>query len=155
MILLSIAFPLNLTSDLLQDNDGKTHFMSATASTQKPDEITTEETVEKTKEGVAKTPKDTPKTDDTAKAEATKPRADKTTPTAPPPSSEPGRGSVAAATGQEEEVKSKHTEKKSEVSGGKKTKVKVLVKGIKFRCFRESIVVLYYSLAAKTLGPTL
>lgn len=99
--------------------------MSATASTKKPDEIKTTDSIEDGNAGggADETAKPAPpKTEEPAKTEASKPEAtmadtEKATPTAPPPStSEPGPSGAAAATGKEEEVKSKPAENKTEVS---------------------------------------
>ena len=93
---------------IVQDTEGKTHILSATASTKKPDEVKTEDTPAdeppKAMEGVTEAGK--------ASAAGDK---EKATPT-DTPSTQPGPSSVAATTGQEEEVKAKPAEKKSEVS---------------------------------------
>ena len=94
--------------------------MSATASTKKPDEVKTEESIEGEK-GEAEADKPAPpKLEeatkmDSDKPEVTKAETEEATPTAPPPP-QAGPSSGTAATGQEEEVKSKTTEKKAEVS---------------------------------------
>jgi hypothetical protein len=91
-----------------QDTEGKTHILSASASTKKPDEIKTEDN-----------PADEPPKAMEGVTEASAPAGDgeKTTPTpAATPSTQPGPSSVAAATGQEEQVKTKPAEKKTEVS---------------------------------------
>ena len=89
--------------------------MSATATTKKPDDVKTEElsTTDSPKsiEGAPETAKSKDATSTTTAATG----GEKTTPTATPPT-QPGPSGVAAATGQEEEVKSKTAEKKSEVS---------------------------------------
>ena len=103
----SILFQLLPSSPTLQDTEGKTHVLSATASTKKPDEVKTEDTTTdeppSLMEGVAEAGK-------TSAGDGEKATSTDT------PSTEPGPSGVAAATGQEEEVKTKPTEKKSEVS---------------------------------------
>ena len=83
--------------------------LSATASTKKPDEVKTEDTT------TDETPKAMEGVTEAGKAKDTSAAGDgeKTTPT---PSTQPGPSGVAAAAGQEEEVKAKPAEKKSEVS---------------------------------------
>ena len=106
-----------MTFDLPQDTEGKTHILTASASTQKPEEVTTKDTVhrdltiEEARRIIAETPAPK-KAEDKAKPEADKEATDKATSTAPP-TAESGTSAGTAAAGKEE-VKSK-TQEKSEV----------------------------------------